>query len=120
MKVNKNIQIKKNCVFCQIAENPKLAKIEYQDEEIVAFWDIKPSAPIHLLIIPKKHITNVCQLTTADQELVGKMIIVAKMLAEKKKVDKSGFRLVINNGPWAGQIVYHLHLHLLAGKESNS
>jgi histidine triad (HIT) family protein len=103
------------CIFCQIAEKKAEAKIEYEDDEIIAFWDIKPAARIHILIVPKKHIESVNELTKKDQALIGKIILVAKELAKKKKIERTGYRLLVNTGPWSGQIVPHLHFHLLGG-----
>jgi len=103
------------CIFCQIIQKKSPAKIVYEDEEVVAFWDIRPSAPIHLLIIPKKHLASLNEVKEADQLLLGKLLLVAKKLAAAHKIDRSGFRVVINTGPWAGQIVNHLHLHLMGG-----
>jgi histidine triad (HIT) family protein len=105
------------CIFCDIASKKAPAKLVYEDEEIVAFPDIHPVAPVHLLIIPKKHIASVNDLSDADQALVGKMILVAKKLAQENKIDQSGYRLVINCGKDGGQIIEHLHLHLLGGKK---
>lgn len=107
--------MKQECIFCQIVQKKAPAKIVYEDEEVIAFWDIRPSAPIHLLIIPKKHLDSLNEAQKNDQFLLGKLILVAKQLAVEHKVDQSGFRLVINTGPWAGQIVHHLHLHLMGG-----
>jgi histidine triad (HIT) family protein len=103
------------CVFCQIIKRKARAKIEYEDEEVIAFWDIKPAAPIHILIVPKKHIESINEIKKEDQSLIGKLVFVAKKLAQKKEIEKSGFRLIINTGPWSGQIVPHLHVHLLGG-----
>uniref|UniRef100_A0A7V3J9H1 Histidine triad nucleotide-binding protein n=1 Tax=candidate division CPR3 bacterium TaxID=2268181 RepID=A0A7V3J9H1_UNCC3 len=108
------------CVFCQIAKKAMPAKIEYEDEEIIAFWDINPSAPVHLLIIPKEHIASINDARPENQQLLGKMLLVAKRLAKQKKIEQNGYRLVINTGPWAGQIIHHLHLHLLGGNPSES
>lgn len=104
-----------NCIFCQIVKHKLPAKIEYEDEELIAFWDIKPAARIHILIVPKKHIESVNELKKEDMGLVCRLIEVALQLAKKRKIEKSGFRLIINTGPWSGQIVAHLHLHLLGG-----
>ena len=105
------------CIFCRIAAGEVPANIIYQDEDFLAFRDILPRAPTHVLIIPKTHITSVAELTEEQQELVGRLIIIAKNLAEKEGIAKKGYRLVINCGPEGGQIVPHLHLHLIGGRK---
>jgi len=105
------------CIFCDIINKKSPAKILYEDDEIIAFPDINPSAPVHILVIPKKHIKSVNELETKDQAIVGKMILVAKKLAKENKINQSGYRLVINTGKDSGQIIEHLHLHLLGGKK---
>ncbi|MFA6493282.1 MAG: histidine triad nucleotide-binding protein [Patescibacteria group bacterium] len=105
------------CLFCKISNKEIPSKIEYEDEEIVAFDDINPKAPVHILIVPKKHIPSVAESTKEDTELLGKMIIVAKKLAEEKGINESGYRLVFNTRKNAGQIVDHIHLHLLGGQK---
>ena len=104
-----------NCLFCKIASKQMQTKLEFEDNEIVAFADINPKAPVHLLIIPKKHITSVAELSDDDAVLIGKMIIVAKILAEEKGINETGYRLVFNTKKNAGQVVDHIHLHLLGG-----
>jgi len=91
--------------------------VVYQDEKILAFRDIEPKAPIHLLIVPKKHILSVDHLRKGDRGLIGELFLVAQKLARKYKVDKTGYRLIFNIGKDAGQTVDHLHLHLLGGKK---
>ena len=105
------------CIFCDIVNKKSSAKIIYEDDEILAFPDINPSAPVHILIIPKKHIKSVNELKTEDQALLGKMILVAKKLAKENKIDQPGYRLTVNVGKDGGQIIEHLHLHLLGGKK---
>ena len=92
------------------------ADILYQDEQVTAFWDNRPAAPVHILIVPNKHIPSVNEVEPEDAELLGKMILVAKNLAKEKGVDESGYRLVINVGRDGGQTVYHLHLHIVGGE----
>lgn len=106
-----------NCIFCQIAKGESPAEIEYEDPQILGFWDIHPKAQVHILIIPKKHISSILDATDVDANLLGKMIVAAKSIAEKKNLKDTGFRLVINSGREAGQIVDHLHLHLLGGEK---
>ena len=105
-----------NCIFCAIGAKESPAELEYEDNEIVAFRDIDPKAPVHILIIPKKHIESVTTLTTDDACLVGRMILVAQKLAADKEISEDGYRLVFNAGKHSGQVVDHLHLHLLGGK----
>ncbi|NWF78102.1 MAG: histidine triad nucleotide-binding protein [Chloroflexi bacterium] len=106
----------KECIFCRIAAGEVPSDIVYQDEDFLAFRDISPQAPIHILIIPKTHIASSAELTEEQHELVGRLIITAKNLAEKEGVAKEGYRLVINCGSEGGQVVPHLHLHLLGGR----
>ncbi len=107
------------CVFCKIGNGELPAEFVYQDEEITAFKDVKPSAPIHILIVPKKHLGSVNDVSKDDQALLGKMILLAKKIAVDLGVEKSGYRLCVNNGPDACQAVQHLHMHLLAGQKLN-
>ena len=106
-----------DCIFCQIAAGEIPADILYQDEEIVAFRDINPLAPVHLLVIPRKHIAFLSDLTEAESSLVGDMVITANKLAEQEGIAESGYRLVVNCGQHGGQLVPHLHLHLLGGRQ---
>jgi histidine triad (HIT) family protein len=104
------------CIFCQIAAGEVASDIVYQDEDIVAFNDINPEAPVHILIIPKRHLSNLNEATAADAELLGKIVLTASRLAKEREVEQTGYRLVANTGPQAGQTVHHLHFHLLAGR----
>jgi len=103
-----------DCIFCKIAKNEVPTKLIYEDEEVVAFNDINPKAPVHILIIPKKHIDSVKDLKPEDKELAGHLILTAKKIAEEKGL--SGYKLIFNVGKDGGQIIGHLHLHLVAGK----
>ena len=105
-----------NCVFCKIAAGEIPGEILYQDEEVIAFRDIEPLAPVHLLIIPRRHIPSLTHLSDTDAPLIGHMVIIANQLARDEGIDGSGYRLVINCGEHGGQIVPHLHMHLLGGK----
>jgi len=105
-----------DCVFCKIVAGEIPGDILYQDEEVIAFRDINPLAPIHLLIIPKKHIPSLVQLTEADLSLIGEMVNTANQLAKREGICESGYRLVVNCGKQGGQLVPHLHLHLLGGR----
>lgn len=105
-----------DCIFCKIAKGEIPAEIIYQDELMVAFRDIRPQAPTHLLVIPKEHIATINDLTSKHQELVGKMILCGQKLAREANLDQSGYRLVFNCNENGGQEVYHIHLHLLGGR----
>ena len=104
------------CIFCRIVAGEVPGDIVYQDEDFLAFRDISPQAPTHLLIIPKTHIISLARLAEEQQELAGRLVILAKKLAEKEGIAKSGYRLVINCGFDGGQLVPHLHLHLIGGR----
>ena len=105
------------CLFCKIASGEIPAKIAFEDKKVIAFEDINPQAPIHVVIIPKKHIPTILDLTDADHELVGYMHTVANQIATEKSLDEDGFRLVTNCKRSAGQTVLHLHIHLLGGRD---
>ena len=104
-----------DCIFCRIAQGEAQARIVYQDEDVTAFYDLNPCAPTHLLIVPNRHVTGVDQIEQVDAVLMGKLFVVARHLAEQEGI-ADGYRLVINNGPLAGQSVFHLHVHLLGGR----
>jgi histidine triad (HIT) family protein len=106
-----------DCIFCKIAAGDISATSLYDDGEVLAFRDIHPEAPIHLLIIPRRHIATLNDLTEADAVLVGRMLLAAKQLAAELAVAESGYRLVTNCNRDAGQLVFHIHMHLLAGRE---
>jgi histidine triad (HIT) family protein len=106
-----------DCTFCQIASGKIPADIVYQDQEIIAFRDINPKAPVHLLIIPKRHIPSLNQLTEKDLALVGRMVALASRLAQDEGLAEKGYRLAINCGKEGGQLVPHLHMHLLGGRQ---
>jgi len=105
------------CIFCQIAAGKIPAEIVYQDEWVVAFKDIKPVAPIHVLIIPKKHISDLTAITSEDMELIGRINLAAVEIARQLGLAERGFRLVNNCKEEGGQVVYHLHFHLLGGRQ---
>ena len=106
-----------NCLFCKIAEGQIPSKIVYQDEDVVAFEDINPQAPHHILLIPRRHITSISDLTLEDGPTLALLFIVANKLAQKLGLGERGYRLVTNVGPDAGQAVYHLHFHLIGGRK---
>ncbi len=105
------------CIFCRIVAGEVPGDIVYQDEDFLSFRDISPQAPTHLLIIPKIHIISLAQLTEEQQGLAGRLVIIAKKLAEKEGIAERGYRLVMNCGSEGGQLVPHLHLHLIGGRK---
>jgi histidine triad (HIT) family protein len=104
------------CLFCALVEGKINANVVYQDERIVAFSDIKPQAPVHTLLIPRKHIAGVLDIEPDDHALIGQIFQVASGLARDQGIADSGFRVVVNSGADAGQSVFHLHYHLLGGR----
>ncbi|MDD5127656.1 MAG: histidine triad nucleotide-binding protein [Dehalococcoidales bacterium] len=106
-----------DCVFCKIATGEIPGKILYQDDKVVAFPDIHPAAPTHILIIPRQHIPSLARLSDNDTALVGHMVKIANKLAKEGGIAESGYRVVINCGKEGGQVVPHLHLHLLGGRK---
>jgi len=105
------------CLFCRIVSGEIDSDTVYEDEDFVAFRDINPQAPTHIIIIPKAHIASVEKLTEKQRGIIGRLIIVAKKLAEQEGIAQRGYRLAINCGSDGGQVVPHLHLHLLGGKK---
>ena len=103
-----------DCIFCRIINKEQPADIVYEDDNIIAFKDINPAAPIHILIVPKKHIISVNHLEAKDKTLMGNLVLVARKIAKEKSL--AGYKISINVGRDGGQIVDHLHLHLLGGK----
>ncbi len=101
-----------NCIFCKIINRELPSSIVYEDENVLAFKNIEPQAPIHLLVIPKKHMRNVLE---ADEETISKLFIVINKIAKEQGIDKDGFRVLTNCGKNAGQTIDHLHFHILAG-----
>jgi len=106
-----------SCIFCRIIQKEIPSRIVYEDEQVLAFEDIAPQAPIHILVIPKKHYSTLLEMNEKDKELIGHIFMVIKKIATEKGVDERGFRIVMNCNPEAGQTVYHLHFHLLAGRQ---
>ena len=102
----------KDCIFCQLINKGRPPKIIYRDEKAIVIKDINPKSPVHLLIIPKKHIASIKELKEEDKELAGHLILTAKKIAERKGL--SGYKLMFNVGRQAGQIIDHIHLHLLS------
>jgi len=104
------------CIFCQIAEKKSPADIVFEDDKIIAFKDINPSANIHILIIPKKHISSLNDIKREETELLGELLFRAKEIAKEKDIASQGYKVVINTGEDGGQIIDHLHVHLLGGE----
>ena len=109
-----------DCVFCKIVAGEIPADIRYQDEELIAFPDINPLSTVHLLVIPRKHIPSLVDLSEGESSLIGDMAGVANQLAKREGIAEKGYRLVINCGPQGGQGVAHLHMHLLGGCQLSS
>lgn len=105
-----------DCIFCKIARGEVPAKVVYEDGDVLAFKDTNPQAPVHILIIPKRHIPNLAGLEAGDEAVVGKIHTLAKALAGEHSMAQCGFRVVVNSGPDAGESVPHLHFHLLGGR----
>jgi histidine triad (HIT) family protein len=105
-----------NCIFCRVAAGDIEAKLVREDEDTVAFRDMNPQAPTHVLIIPRRHIPAVSALSAEDADIVGKLFLAAKDVAREAGVEAGGYRLVMNNGADAGQSVDHIHLHVLGGR----
>ncbi len=106
-----------NCLFCKIAEDQIPAKIVFQDENVVAFEDINPQAPVHVLLIPRRHISSMAELTPEDGPILVDLFTTASKLAQDMGLSEHGYRFVTNVGPDAGQSVLHLHFHLLGGRK---
>lgn len=105
-----------DCIFCKIAEKKIPSKIVHEDERAVAFEDVNPQAPVHVLVIPRRHVASVSELQAADAGLLGHLMLTGAAVAKQKGIAESGYRLVANTGPNAGQSVFHLHFHLLGGR----
>ena len=105
-----------DCLFCRIIDRKIPAKIVHEDERAVAIEDIHPQAPVHLLVIPRKHLPSLKEAQAEDDALVGHLHHVAAQLARERGLESKGYRTVINNGVWAGQSVFHLHVHVLGGR----
>ena len=107
--------MQEDCVFCQIVAGVVPAEIIFQDEEMTAFWDQRPAAPIHILIVPNRHISSVNEVEQEDAALLGRLMLKAREIAAEQGVRDKGYRLLVNVGEEGGQSVFHLHLHLFAG-----
>lgn len=115
-RIARRVKMNEACLFCRIARSEIPARIAYEDEHTLAFHDIDPRAPVHVLIIPRQHIAGVDDLKPGDAEAVGRLFVVARALAKDLGVSDNGYRLVVNSGADAGQSVDHIHMHLLGGR----
>ncbi|MEO2066179.1 MAG: histidine triad nucleotide-binding protein [Desulfurobacteriaceae bacterium] len=104
------------CVFCKIVKGELPAKVVYEDDLVMAFHDINPQAPVHILVIPKEHIPTVNDLEERHKELIGHIFLVIKKIAKELGIDESGYRVLVNCNRDGGQEIYHIHFHLLGGK----
>lgn len=107
----------KACIFCRMIEGEIQTEKVYEDSHVFAFRDINPMAPTHILIVPRTHLASMNELSPSFGEYMSKIALAAKKIAEIEKVDQDGYRLVINTGEHGGQSVFHLHVHLLAGRQ---
>ena len=105
-----------DCLFCRIVRRQSPSDIVYEDDTVVAFKDIYPKAPVHLLIVPRRHIASLTDATEEDATLLGRCVVAARRLAENTGYAEKGFRLGVNTGPEGGQVVYHVHFHFTAGR----
>lgn len=106
-----------DCIFCKIAQGETNTPLLYQDEQVVAFNDLEPQAPHHVLIIPRQHIATINDTTKSDESLLGHMIQTAKKIATERDLAENGYRMLFNCNADGGQAVYHIHLHLLGGRQ---
>ena len=105
-----------DCIFCKIASGEMPTELLYQDEDVVVFRDIKPLTPVHLLVVTKEHIHSLAEMSDDETPLIGKMVKAANKVAKDLGIAESGYRLTINSGADAGQVVFHLHMHLMGGR----
>ncbi|MBL7994042.1 histidine triad nucleotide-binding protein [bacterium] len=105
-----------DCIFCKIVKKEIPSQFIYEDNDVVAFKDLHPKAPTHILLIPKKHIEKLTDMKAEDSALGGKLLLAVSKIAEIEGIKENGFRVVVNNGKYAGQEVFHLHFHILGGK----
>ena len=109
--------MQKDCIFCKIVNREIPTEFLYEDDTLVVFRDINPHAPVHILIVSKKHIRSINDLTENDREIISHMIMVGKDIAKKESVNSSGYKLLFNVERGGGQVIFHLHLHLIGGWE---
>ena len=107
--------MEKDCLFCKIAHGQMDTEFLFENENLVVFRDINPHAPVHLLLVPKRHIRSINDLTPQDNAILAELITTAKEMAKEENVDKSGYKLLFNVEKGGGQVIFHLHLHLMGG-----
>jgi histidine triad (HIT) family protein len=105
-----------HCIFCKIVSGEMPGTIVYRDDRVTAFRDIRPVAPTHILVVPNRHVASTNEVSEEDEQLLGHMLAVVKPIAEKEGIKDTGYRLIINTGPDANQVVFHLHLHIIGGQ----
>jgi histidine triad (HIT) family protein len=105
-----------SCVFCRVAEGAAPARVLFTDEDVVAFHDMAPRAPVHVLVIPRRHITSLASAAQDDHRILGKLLLAAAEAARRTGIAETGYRVVTNSGSSAGQSVFHLHVHVLGGR----
>lgn len=105
------------CIFCKIVRGEVSTKKVYEDDSVLAFHDINPQAPVHILVIPKKHIPTFIDINEEDKDILMNIVNTCKKIAKDMNIDEKGFRIIINTNPHGGQTVYHLHLHMLGGRQ---
>lgn len=108
-----------DCLFCKIRDGEISADVVFEDDDVLAFNDVNPQAPVHIIIIPRQHISTINDVEDSDERIMGKLFSVAKIIASQKGVSDDGYRLVVNCNAKAGQTVFHIHMHLLAGRVMN-
>ena len=108
-----------DCLFCRIVRGESPADVEYEDDAVVAFRDIYPKAPVHVLIVPRRHIASIMAMAPEDAEVLGRCLLAARWLGEAKGYAERGYRVTVNCGPEGGQQVYHVHFHFLAGRRGS-
>ena len=104
-----------DCIFCKIIQREIPGRLVYEDKKVLCFKDINPKAPVHVLIVPKKHIESLIAIEDQDKDLLGYMLLKIRDIATKLGIDDSGYKIIANNGKGSGQLVFHLHFHLLGG-----
>ncbi|GIX40575.1 MAG: histidine triad nucleotide-binding protein [Leptospiraceae bacterium] len=105
-----------NCIFCKIIKKEIRSQIVYEDEDTIAFHDINPQAPVHILVIPKKHIPSLAEVHENDKDILGKLLLTASKVAKKLAISEDGYRVVVNTNRDAQQTVFHIHVHVIGGR----
>ena len=115
----KGVGVNASCLFCRIAAHELEAEIVYEDDAVVAFQDINPQAPVHILIVPRAHLASIDDIVPEDEPVMGRLVLTASKIARDQGIVDGGYRLVLNCGEGAGQSVFHVHMHLLGGRRFN-